>query len=101
MDEKIKQPKQKTGGRVKGTPNKRTVKFSEALDQTGFDLAAEAVNLFRTTEDQHLKHKLLIFMANFSVPVPKSVEPTPEDPEQQNESLSNKTSEDLIQLIRK
>ena len=40
-------PRQKTGGRQKGTPNKRTVELAEKLAEMGFDPVATLVAIAR------------------------------------------------------
>lgn len=92
-------------GRTKGTPNKRTMKFAEALESTGFDVAVEAVKLFQETDDVHLKHKILTLLATYTVAVPKPKEESNEENNNEQiseeiQDLAQKSSEELIKLIK-
>lgn len=59
-------------GRKKGTPNKVTSSFRQALAASGFDLAAAAVKLFKSTQDENIKVKMLELIAKYTQVVPTS-----------------------------
>lgn len=71
----------KTGGRQKGTPNKRPT-IVATLERMGFDIAREAINLYHdpntSTECRIILLKLL---AQYTYAVPKAEEAIPEQPE--------------------
>ena len=64
--------KEKTGGRKKGTPNKRTVDFIERLGD--FDLVAELKKLYHSTKDDNLKGQILKTLMEYAYPKRKAVE---------------------------
>lgn len=43
--------RQKTGGRQKGTPNKRTLALMSVLEDTGYDLLSQVIDDLRALED--------------------------------------------------
>lgn len=75
----------KSGGRVKGTPNKRSMAFGTVLDESGFSIPDKAIELFNTTDDNHLKFKILEFMASYSKPKIKEIQ-VEDEPEQSQDS---------------
>lgn len=62
----------KTGGRAKGTPNRKTVEFLEALGD--FDTVQEAKKLYDTTEDEGIKYNILKEFMKYEFPQRKAVE---------------------------
>ena len=89
----------KSGGRTKGTPNKNTLKFKELIANTNIDIAAEAVKLFQNSDNESIRLKVLIFLAEYTYSKPKPTEDTVESDEL--EILSYETSnEDLIKLVK-
>ena len=62
----------KTGGRVKGTPNKRTADFMECLGD--FDLVGKLKELYYQTEDENLKAQILRTLMEYAYPKRKAVE---------------------------
>ncbi len=65
----------KTGGRIKGMPNKRTLIFQEALDYLGVDILARLAELLPTLEPAKRADVLLQLMA-YQYPKRKAVEVT-------------------------
>ena len=63
---------QKTGGRKKGTPNKKTIEFKEQLGN--FDTVGELKKLFNQTEDENLKATILKTFMEYEYPKRKAVE---------------------------
>lgn len=76
----------KTGGRKAGTPNVATSSFREKLDLLNFDIAAEAIALFKSSDTApEIKFKLLVFLSEYSLnkpaplpPITATPPPTPE-----------------------
>ena len=66
--------REKTGGRKKGTPNKKTLEFEKKLNECGFDAIEEAVCLFRNTEDDSIKANILSNFFKYLYPQRKAVE---------------------------
>ena len=66
--------REKTGGRKKGTPNKKTLEFEKKLNECGFDAIGEAVYLFRNTEDDSIKANILSNFFKYLYPQRKAVE---------------------------
>lgn len=62
----------KTGGRKKGTPNKKTLEFKDALGD--FDTIAEAKKLYYSTDKQEIKFGILKMFSEFEYPKRKAVE---------------------------
>lgn len=62
----------KTGGRQKGTPNKKTVEFIEALG--GFDPVEELKKLFINTDDNTLKAKICLELMRYIYPQRKAID---------------------------
>ena len=50
MQEEIEKKREKTGGRQKGTPNKRTKELAEALGS--FDPIGKLKKIYKETQDQ-------------------------------------------------
>jgi len=58
----------KTGGRTKGTPNKRTLEFRAILEEAGFSIPRKALELYAKAEERNdldLTFKILDFMAAY------------------------------------
>jgi hypothetical protein len=67
----------KTGGRQKGTPNKRPT-IVATLERVGFDIAEEAIKLYNDPNTPtDCKIVLLKLLAQYTYATPKSVEETP------------------------
>ena len=64
--------RQKTGGRKKGTPNKKTRAFLEELGE--FRTVKEMVNLFYKTKDESIKYNILKEFLKYEYPQRKAVE---------------------------
>lgn len=62
----------KTGGRKKGTPNKKTLEFKDALGD--FDTVSEAKKLFYSTDKEEIKFGILKMFSEFEYPKRKAVE---------------------------
>ncbi len=58
----------KSGGRKKGSPNKRTVAFIDALDARGIDLLGEVLDLAQTLDTDD---KIAIYLALLPYQFPK------------------------------
>ena len=69
---KVDKKKTKTGGRKKGTPNKKTIEFIEALK--GFDPVVELTKLYKNTKDDGIKLGVLKEMLKYIYPQRKAVE---------------------------
>ena len=63
---------ERRGGREKGTPNRKTVEFLEALGD--FDTVQEAKHLFNTTDDDGIKYNILKEFLKYEFPQRKAVE---------------------------
>lgn len=64
--------KAKTGGRKKGTPNKRTKELAEVLG--AFDPAEKLVQIFNETDDLDLKAQICRDLLKYVYPQRKAVE---------------------------
>lgn len=62
----------KTGGRQKGTPNKKTAEFKQVLGD--FDTVREMVKLFYTTEKDDLKVAICKEFLKYEYPQRKAIE---------------------------
>lgn len=58
----------KTGGRKKGTPNKRTLSFGEALDVRGIDLVGDILDAARTLPE---RERIGVYMGLLPYQFPK------------------------------
>ncbi len=63
---------ERRGGRQKGTPNKRTLEFIEALGD--FDPVEALVNLYKTSKDEFVKLGALKEMLKYIYPQRKAVD---------------------------
>lgn len=63
---------ERRGGRQKGTPNKKTLEFVDALGS--FNPAKALVNLYKRTEDENIKLGCLKEMLKYIYPQRKAVE---------------------------
>ena len=70
----FKKGREKTGGRQKGTPNKQTAEFLDALGD--FPTVENMKTLYNTTEDDNLKFMILKELAKYQYPQRKAVEMT-------------------------
>lgn len=68
----FKKGRSKTGGRTKGTPNKKTAQFKEMLGN--FDTVAELKFLFETCEDDDLKFAICKEFLKYEYPQRKAIE---------------------------
>ena len=66
----------KTGGRLKGTPNKKTKTIKELLEQDfmGFNPVSEMINLYNTDIDVVQKIVILKELANYVYPKRKAID---------------------------
>jgi len=62
----------KTGGRQKGTPNKKTAEFIEALGC--FNPVEELKKLFNNTDDNTLKAKICLELMRYIYPQRKAID---------------------------
>lgn len=69
---KFEKGHKKTGGRTKGTPNKKTAQFKEMLGN--FDTVAELKFLFETCEDDDLKFAICKEFLKYEYPQRKAIE---------------------------
>lgn len=69
---KVEKNRKKTGGRQKGTPNKKTVEFINALGS--FDPVKRLVELCSRTEDEALEAKICLELLKYIYPQRKAVE---------------------------
>lgn len=101
--------RQKTGGRKKGTPNKRTELFQQLIAQLNFDPTVELVKeLKKPLIAKSLnkifdkdKAKILMALHEYLYPRRKAIEeaappPVPEDSEDEN--LEDISTEELMEL---
>jgi len=70
----------KTGGRKKGTPNRRTLDFQTCLDDQGIDLIAEIKNLLPVLSPDQ-KASVILDLLAYLYPKRKAVEPVIESSE--------------------
>ena len=68
----FKKGRQKTGGRQKGTPNKKTTQFKEILGD--FDTVKEMMILFATTDKDDLKFAICKEFMKYEYPQRKAVD---------------------------
>lgn len=91
----------KSGGRVKGTPNKRTVallSIRDSLAAKSFDLGAEVLKLVSSTLDDSIRLKALELLAKYTQVVPTAEEAdTSEDAV--DEQLREMTTEELLTRV--
>lgn len=69
---------QKAGGRKKGTPNRDASEFKQALEDAGFDIAQEAIKLYRKRSldrRPELRLRILSLLAEYSQTKPQAPEP--------------------------
>lgn len=85
----------KTGGRTAGTPNKKTISFSEELEASGFNLSKAIVNLYNNTDNENIKLHLIELVAKYKVAIPKYKE-IEEEPVQDEQS----SSADILTIIK-
>ena len=69
---KFKKGHKKTGGRKKGTPNKKTAQFKDKLGN--FDTVKELKNLFNSTDDANLKFSICKEFLKYEYPQRKAVD---------------------------
>lgn len=69
---KFQKGHKKTGGRKKGTPNKKTAQFKEILGD--FDTVTELKDLYQTTDKDELKFAICKEFLKYEYPQRKAVE---------------------------
>ncbi|WP_374028992.1 hypothetical protein [Bdellovibrio bacteriovorus] len=87
----------KTGGRKKGTPNKRTLAFSEVLDSHGIELLSEILSHAASISEQD---RIGIYLGLLPYQYPKR-KPTDIQAPSLNDSIDLLTKEELHRLWRK
>lgn len=60
----------KTGGRVKGTPNKVSIAFKRSLAALDFSMPEELVKLYRRAKSDGIRLRLLALMIQWGCAVP-------------------------------
>lgn len=68
----FKKGRSKTGGRAKGTPNKKTAQFKDKLGD--FDTVKELTHLYKTTHDESLRFSICKEFLKYEYPQRKAVE---------------------------
>lgn len=96
MDEGPKRIKR--GGRQKGTPNKSTAEFRALMQLCGFNLPSEIVALYRATDNDIVKFKLLELLAAYSYTKPK-VEISKEEENSDQDDDQIITIEDVLNIV--
>lgn len=92
----------KTGGRTKGTPNKRTLEFRAILEEAGFSIPKKALELYAKAEERNeldLSFKILDFMAGYVHSKFKNVEDAEEVAPQQQTEAQRRSTEDLLRRM--
>ena len=69
---KFKKGHKKTGGRKKGTPNKKTAQFKENLGD--FNTVKEMVNIFKTTDEDGVKVAICKEFLKYEYPQRKAID---------------------------
>lgn len=94
----------KTGGRQKGTPNKRTLIFSSALERKGFDCAKEWLDLY---DEIKLDPKLIAFridalkqIAMYVYPKPKEIDLSKNQETENEKQVDSLPKETLLSVIQ-
>lgn len=70
----FKKGHEKFAGRKIGTPNKKTMELFEILSARDFNPAEKILDLFESTEDDHLKATLLGILMRYVYPQRKTVD---------------------------
>ena len=93
----------KTGGRKKGTPNRRSLEFRNLLLGEGVDVVKEFAALYKKQTDDEIKLKMLLCSLDFSFPKLKAIDGIDEDGDEDSEEaekfLEKMSDEDLDNLI--
>ncbi|QDK43201.1 hypothetical protein DOM21_17410 [Bacteriovorax stolpii] len=94
----------KTGGRKKGTPNRRSLEFRNLLLGEGIDIVKEFATLYKKQTDDEIKLKMLLSSLDFSFPKLKSIDDSSDEHEDENSEevgidLEKMSDEDLDNLI--
>jgi hypothetical protein len=71
----------KTGGRLKGTPNKKSQFLSDALETKGIDVATELVSIYKDTYILSDRAQILFKLLDYCYPKKKSIESNVADEE--------------------
>jgi hypothetical protein len=85
----------KTGGRIKGVPNKSTIALRDALQKRGFNVLDELLKVYHEL-DAGGRLRVLTLLADYSFAKFKAVDSETEKDGQQSASLSQKELQDLI-----
>lgn len=100
MISKVDKNRIKTGGRKKGTPNKKTVSFRQALNEQGFDVSESMVSLYSSTDNDSIKLAIIELALKYSQPVPKAKEENNPDEEDSSEDTTDMSNDQLIKIIK-
>lgn len=68
------QARHPNAGRKKGSLNRVSVAFRDILDAREFDIVAEAIAIYRSTDQVDEKIRILEMLAGYAFPKPKAVE---------------------------
>lgn len=100
MQSKVDKSRKKTGGRTKGTPNKKTSSFQDALESQGFSVPESMVKLFNSTQDDRIKLSIIELSLKYSLPVPKPKEENPEDSDDSLDEMTDVSNDQLIKIFK-
>ena len=98
VENKIGKPKgsPKSGGRVKGTPNKASSQWTDILESREFSVADEAIGMFKDiSTPPNIKFQILQFLAQYTTAAIK-----PRDNEEKiNQEELNQPVSDILSLV--
>lgn len=89
--------KPKTGGRIKGTPNKNSLNLAQRLEELNFDVAAELVSSYHALPPM-AKFDNLMRLLRYLHPVLKEVEAPKEE---LVDELAHESDENLLNLVKR
>lgn len=87
----------KTGGRVKGTPNKSSSKWSEILEGESFSIPEQAIKMFNDpSTPPNIKFQILQFLASYTTASIK-----PKDSDENDPEIDQTETTDILSLVSK
>lgn len=89
----------KSGGRKKGTPNKKTLFLADALTNLNFNLAEEIIASLSQISDPSQKMQYLLALLDYTHPRLKELEAVPDAPASTQDSVQQLSDEQLDNIV--
>lgn len=97
---KVEKNRKKTGGRKKGTPNKKTLEFAAELEKLDFNAVQKAVELYHNTDEDGVKANILTNFFKYLYPQRKAIDVDYAENANLTVNINSKTMNDVYNKLQ-